>query len=359
MQQHSKPVKPERLGLIGREHFARIFAVDGADPDQVKYSRELGHDGDLPFLVEAAFARIKDLSSTPLVSGINWSPAIGDPFRWSAGAWSHHSLRGLVRDRHILAGTPALIGVSLATPTVSFVDRGKSAAMLTRAVGKAVETAVTKVTKEWFEAWEAEQRRRRQHVRAVERHIEELEERRARQRATAAAPPLSAPGNCTPRSRRRRSRTAWRSRADRSFHPARPVSPRHDRRPSRRPVVRGSNRAAAADKKIHLRGLFYRIVSAGDIRRPDGSLFINDLDCWKWLQDTAAKAARWLGYVPFERIIDNRNDPPLVISYAETPQPAASACQSAGRRGSSAARMTCCRVWPARGRSHGSRTASS
>ena len=45
------------------------------------------------------------------------------------------------------------------------------------------------------------------------------------------------------------------------------------------------------------------------------------MDCWKWLQDTAAKAARWLGYVPFERIIDNRNDPPLVISYAETPRP--------------------------------------
>ena len=34
-----------------------------------------------------------------------------------------------------------------------------------------------------------------------------------------------------------------------------------------------------ADKKIHLRGLFYRIVTAGDIRRPDGSPFINDLDC--------------------------------------------------------------------------------
>ena len=43
MQQHSKPVKPERLGLIGRDHFARLFAADGADPDQIKYSRELGH----------------------------------------------------------------------------------------------------------------------------------------------------------------------------------------------------------------------------------------------------------------------------------------------------------------------------
>ena len=75
------------------------------------------------------------------------------------------------------------------------------------------------------------------------------------------------------------------------------------------------------NKKIHLRGLFYRVVSAGNIRRPDGSLFINDHDCSKWLPDTAAKAARWLGHIPFERIIDNRNDPPLVISYVETPQP--------------------------------------
>ena len=86
-------------------------------------------------------------------------------------------------------------------------------------------------------------------------------------------------------------------------------------------MVRGPVALLPADKKIHLRGLFYRIVTAGDIRRPDGSPFINDLDCWEWLQDTAAKAARWLGYVPFERIIDNRNDPPRLISYAETSQP--------------------------------------
>ena len=276
MQQHSKPVKPERLGLIGREHFGRIFAVDGADPDQVKYSRELGHDGDLPFVVEAAFARIKDLSSTPLVSGINWSPAIGDPFRWSAGAWSHHSLRGLVRDRHILAGTPALIGVSLATPTVSFVDRGKSAAMLTRAVGKAVETAVTKVTKEWFEAWEAEQRRRRQHVRAVERHIEELEkEERAHERRQRAA--------TVGTGKLHAEIAAAAEQNGVSITRLTVLSTRLD--PYRRDTTDGHRDGQwfadqiaplPPNKKIHLRGLFYRIVSAGDIRRPDGSLFIND-----------------------------------------------------------------------------------
>jgi hypothetical protein len=211
MRQHSKPVKPERLGLIGRDHFACLFAADGAEPDQVKYSRELGHDGDLPFVVEAAFAPIKDLSSTPLVSGINWSPAIGDPFRWSASAWSHHTLRGLVRDRHVVAGTSTLIGVSVATPTVSFVDRGKSSAMLPRAVGEAVETVVTKVTKEWFETWEAEQRKCWQHVRAVERAAQERKKKSA-PASGGSGPPLSAPANYTPRSRRRQSRTACRSR---------------------------------------------------------------------------------------------------------------------------------------------------
>jgi hypothetical protein len=66
----------------------------------------------------------------------------------STASRSHHSLRGLVRDRHIAHATSALIGVSVATPTVSFVDRGKYSAMLPRAVGQAVETVVTKVTKE-------------------------------------------------------------------------------------------------------------------------------------------------------------------------------------------------------------------
>ena len=44
---------------------------------------------------------------------------------------------------------------------------------------------------------------------------------------------------------------------------------------------------------IHLRGLFYRIVSASDVRKPhDGSLFINTDENWEWLADEAAKAAR-------------------------------------------------------------------
>ena len=360
MQQHSKPVKPERLGLIGRDHFARLFAVDGADPDQIRYSRELGHDGDLPFVVEAAFARIKDLSSTPLVSGINWSPAIGDPFRWSASAWSHHSLRGLMRDRHILAGTPALIGVSVATPTVSFVDRGKSAAMLTRAVGKAVETAVKKVTKEWFEAWEAEQRRRRQHVRAVERHIEELEkEERAKERRQRAA--------TVGTGKLHAEIAAAAEQNGVSITRLTVLSTRLD--PYRRDTTDGHRDGRwfadqiaplPADKKIHLRGLFYRIVTAGNIQA-SRRVAVHQRP---GLLEMAAGHGRQGGAMARLRSVraDHRQPQRPAARHLLRRNAAARQRRPVGRpdrRRSSTAKKTCCHAWPARGRSHDSRTASS
>jgi hypothetical protein len=58
---------------------------------------------------------------------------------------------------------------------------------------------------------------------------------------------------------------------------------------------------------IHLRGFHYLLASAADVTRPDGSRYINSDAMWEWLADTAMKAARWLGYVPFERIVDERN----------------------------------------------------
>jgi hypothetical protein len=48
-------------------------------------------------------------------------------------------------------------------------------------------------------------------------------------------------------------------------------------------------------------------MAKGNIRKPNGEVFHNDDDNWVWLSSVAGKAARWLGYVPFERITDNRN----------------------------------------------------
>ena len=55
---------------------------------------------------------------------------------------------------------------------------------------------------------------------------------------------------------------------------------------------------------IHLRGLHYALVSSTSLTKPDGARYLNNADDWEWLQVEASKAARWLGYVPFDRIID-------------------------------------------------------
>jgi hypothetical protein len=53
------------------------------------------------------------------------------------------------------------------------------------------------------------------------------------------------------------------------------------------------------------------LSSTTAIVRPDGTPYVNDYGCWVWLQDRAAKAARWLGYVPFDCIHDARNEDPI------------------------------------------------
>ena len=72
------------------------------------------------------------------------------------------------------------------------------------------------------------------------------------------------------------------------------------------------NRLLAPGRKIHWRGLHYLLVSTTGLTKPNGETYKNDDDDWTWLADTAGKAARWLGYIPFERITDHRNAEPVV-----------------------------------------------
>jgi hypothetical protein len=76
----------------------------------------------------------------------------------------------------------------------------------------------------------------------------------------------------------------------------------------------------SAGRTRHLRGLHYAIAFAKTpLEMPSGSTYVNDDPCWVWL-DGALKAARRLGYIPWERIDDHRNDEPTVhIFEEETP----------------------------------------
>ena len=68
-------------------------------------------------------------------------------------------------------------------------------------------------------------------------------------------------------------------------------------------------------KPIHLRGLHYALVSSTGLTKPNGTRYLNNTDDWEWLQVEASKAARWLGYVPFDRIVDERNSPPVIVIH--------------------------------------------
>jgi hypothetical protein len=72
------------------------------------------------------------------------------------------------------------------------------------------------------------------------------------------------------------------------------------------------DRAIGKKRRIHWRGVFYVLVAGGNIVKPNGELFVNNDENWTWLANVAGKAARWLGYIPFERITDNRNAEPLI-----------------------------------------------
>jgi hypothetical protein len=77
-------------------------------------------------------------------------------------------------------------------------------------------------------------------------------------------------------------------------------------------VAEQLDRAIGPDRRIHWRGLHYAIVARGDVVKPDGEIYRNTDKDWEWLSETSGKAARWLGYVAFERIIDNRNSDPII-----------------------------------------------
>jgi hypothetical protein len=68
------------------------------------------------------------------------------------------------------------------------------------------------------------------------------------------------------------------------------------------------------DRKIHLRGLHYMLLGRS---KPDGAAYANTESDWLWLSGTAGKAARWLRYLPFDQVVDQRNAAPEVRAFEE------------------------------------------
>jgi len=122
MKAESKPPKPAKLGIIGKEHLMQwMIKNGGAAEKSIKYKRTIATDEDgMPYVIEVAFGvHKKDEKSSRRIlrTGMNWTPALGDPIP---------TLTRVIQEMRIDSHDPVTLLVHLARPRFEFVDRGKT-----------------------------------------------------------------------------------------------------------------------------------------------------------------------------------------------------------------------------------------
>jgi hypothetical protein len=129
MKQATAPVKPQRLGCIGKDHLSECLAEFDCDVKTFRYKREFGYDDGLPYIAEAAFAwKPGEDDTRDLITGVNWSPAIRDPFR-QVGPFGR-SLSSYLAELRAAGDQPVVVVVHVAYPRVDYADRGKTQVIL-------------------------------------------------------------------------------------------------------------------------------------------------------------------------------------------------------------------------------------
>lgn len=159
MRSHTKPVKPEALGVIGEDHLRTRFAEAGAMLETFAYRCKKGITGDVPWVIEAAFAYHPDGEGRRLVTGVNWSPGISNPFRKLDDLG--RSLDFLLAEQRVTPDLPAIMFLHLACPRVEYKDRGKSSIAIPYDIGQAIREAVEAVTALWAKQIKHEERHAR------------------------------------------------------------------------------------------------------------------------------------------------------------------------------------------------------
>jgi DNA topoisomerase VI subunit B len=133
LQKHTKEVKPAALGVIGKEHLSKMLEHFGADPATITYNRTFGETDGVPRVIEFAFAIHRGglaagamgEPSRKVITGVNWSPGINNPFRQLGRGGA--SLDNLLAEVRASNKQPIIAVLHLACPRVAYTDRGKSA----------------------------------------------------------------------------------------------------------------------------------------------------------------------------------------------------------------------------------------
>ena len=126
MQAAAKPAKAQHLGLIGKKHLIRKMTECGAELDSINYSKTFDTaDSNVPCVVEFAFGWCPKAEGRRLITGINWSPGIDNPFRQLGS--DGQSLDTVLSQQRLDRDEPVIVVLHVASPRVQYLDRGKSA----------------------------------------------------------------------------------------------------------------------------------------------------------------------------------------------------------------------------------------
>ena len=108
--------------------------------------------------METAFGWCPALEQRRIVTGVNWSVALGNPFR-SFGR-TGEGLESLLAEQRAGRNEPVVFVLHFVCPRAQYTDRGKSAIVLLTSPAAAITGAVRAVTKDWARQRKAEERDR-------------------------------------------------------------------------------------------------------------------------------------------------------------------------------------------------------
>jgi hypothetical protein len=129
LQAHTRPVRPEYLGVIGEDHLRKIIVEAGGEPKSFKYFASPSDGNGVPYMIEVAFCPFKAWvdggaeRDRLLITGVNFSATLENPF---------DTLKGMAGMSETLAhlrigeDAPAIVCVHYACPHIEYLDRGKS-----------------------------------------------------------------------------------------------------------------------------------------------------------------------------------------------------------------------------------------
>jgi DNA topoisomerase VI subunit B len=127
-------VRPELLGVIGKEHLALMMELEGADLRSFQYQKMFSDkDAARPYVIEVAFAvhksAIGDRASKlrvnrRLIQAVNFSAAVGDNIY--VGLAGGEGVSEILVHLRMSSDEPVIVFVHMVAPRVRYLDRGKS-----------------------------------------------------------------------------------------------------------------------------------------------------------------------------------------------------------------------------------------